>query len=274
LEALPAEWIARVRSAVTLLQRATFFGLGLTPERMYPWGERTGYLGRNAQLRHAQIYKRMGKFFLSHQHIDWSRTRAYSYGNVGQIYLNRIGREPQGSVRDADVSTLAEEIRAGLRQLKNPATGEKALDEVSSKDEIYHGPLLDQAPELMLTPKEGYMAVGTSEFVSKHVITPAFAGSGWHQMDGILMAQGEDLTCGQIKDARLMDLAPTLLYQLGLPVPESLDGVVIRNLFHKEFLENNPVRNGGALYGNGPKSELPEGYDEEIRERLQSLGYI
>src|SRR5574337_541840 len=55
------------RSAATWLKRGTFFGLGLTPESLYPWAERTGYLGRNAQLRHAQIYQRMGRFFLSHQ---------------------------------------------------------------------------------------------------------------------------------------------------------------------------------------------------------------
>lgn len=262
------------RSVSTLFKRGTFFGLGLTPERMYPLGERTGYLGRNAQLRHAQIYKRMGKFFLSHQHIDWERTRAYSFGNVGQIYLNRKGREPQGSVAEADAASLVAEIRRGLLELKNPANGDPVLDHVDRKEDIYHGPALGKAPELMLTPREGYMAVGTSEFVSKHLITPACWGSGWHQMDGILMAQGPDLQPGNIENARLMDLAPSLLYQMGLPIPESFDGHVLRALFSKSYLSHHPVQNGQAVYDNQHNGELPEGYDEEIRKRLQSLGYI
>ena len=30
--------------------------------------------------------------------VDWSRTRAYSFGNIGQIYVNLRGREPEGIV--------------------------------------------------------------------------------------------------------------------------------------------------------------------------------
>ncbi len=264
------------RGALTALKRASFFSLGLTPEGMYPLGERLGVLGRGARMRHAQIYRRMGRWFLSHQHIDWTRTRAYSYGNVGQIYLNRAGREPQGIVSDAEADALAEELRAGLGELTNPhQRGERVFAAIHRKEEIYHGPALVRAPELMLDPAEGYMAVGTSEFVSKHVVTPTFAGSGWHQKDGILMAQGPQLRAGEVSGARLMDLAPTLLYGLDLPVPDALDGVVLQSLFDPDYVARHPVKGGRSLPGGGGDgSQLPEGYEEEIRQRLQSLGYI
>lgn len=262
------------RSASTMLKRGTFFGLGLTPEGMYPLAERTGFLGRNSKLRHAQIYKRMGQVFLSHQDIDWDNTQAYSYGNVGQVYLNRQGREPQGSVSEVDAPSLIREIREGLLELRNPQNRDKVFDEVIPKEAIYYGPNLTNAPELMLSPKEGYMAVGTSEFVSKHIVSPACWGSGWHQMDGILMAKGHTILPGPVEDARLMDMAATLLYLNGLPVPESMDGVVLEKLFHREFLQHNPVQKGNAINGHRQNGKLPEGYEEEIRKRLQSLGYI
>jgi len=262
------------RSATTLLKRASFFGLGLTPERMYPLAERSGYLGRNAQLRHAQIYKRMGRVFLSHQNIDWKRTRAYSFGNVGQIYLNRRGRDPQGIVSDADQAALLDEIQAGLMELKNPSNGERVLEQIHLKEAIYHGPALNEAPELMLQPREGYMAVGTSEFVSKHTVSPAFAGSGWHRMNGILMVRGQHVCPGQLHDARLLDMSATLLYEQGLPVPSSFDGKVLKRLFQPEFLHQNPLKNGHVATTSEHNGRLPGGYEAEIRKRLQSLGYI
>jgi len=262
------------RGAPTLLKRASFFGLGLTPEGMYPFAERSGYLGRNAQLRHAQIYRRMGRVFLSHQNIDWKRTRAYSFGNVGQIYLNRRGRDPQGIVSDAERPSLLDELQAGLSELKNPSDGERVLEHLFRKEAIYHGPAVNEAPELMLQPQEGYMAVGTSEFVSRHIISPAFAGSGWHRMDGILMTRGPHVRPGQVHGARLVDMASTLLYEQGLPVPSSFDGVVLERLFQPEFLSQNPMKNGHAAPSSKHNGQLPEGYEEEIRKRLQSLGYI
>jgi len=262
------------RTALTLLKRGLFFGAGFTPEHMYPLGERIGYLGRNAQLRHAQIYQRMGKYFLSHQHIDWKRTKAYSYGNVGQVYLNRAGREPQGRVCEPDAAAIADEIRAGLLELKNPHNGERVFEKVFRKEQVYHGESMDHAPELMLHPREGYMAVGTSEFVSNHIVSPASYGSGWHQMDGILMACGGPIRAGRVEGARLLDMTPTLLHLCGLPVPASMDGLVLKQLFDPAFLERNPPVLGHALDGQRGKGELPEGYEEEIRKRLQSLGYI
>ena len=262
------------RNAATWMKRAAFFGLGFTPESLYPWGELTGYLGRNSQLRHAQIYQRMGRFFLSHQHIDWGRTRAYSFGNVGQVYLNLRGREPQGIVAQAERKALAEEIRAGLMSLRNPANGELVFEAGCFKEQLYSGEALEDAPELILLPNEGYMAVGTSEFVSKRIVSPACWGSGWHRMDGILMANGPHVKPGQLTNARLMDMASTLLYLMGLPVPQTLDGAVLKDLFDDAFLKEHPIQNGAAIDKLASQQPLPEGYDEEIRRRLQSLGYI
>jgi len=262
------------QSAGTLLKRGTFFGLGMTPERLYPWAERSGMLGRNAHLRHAQIYKRMGQFFLSHQNIDWARTRAYSYGNVGQIYINQQGREPLGRVKPNDVSAVGREIQDGLLALKNPQNQEHVFEKIDVKEDIYHGPAVPNAPELMLSPSEGYMAVGTGEFVSKHVISPACWGSGWHQSDGILMAKGPGIQPGEVQGAHLVDMASTLLYLNGVPIPETMDGVVLEELFNPDHLKTHPILAGQALNGHTSNGNLPEGYEEEIRKRLQSLGYI
>ena len=52
--------------------------------------------------------------FLSRDHIDWSRTKAYAQGNFGQIFLNVKGRQPNGCVDPADVRPVLDEIKADL----------------------------------------------------------------------------------------------------------------------------------------------------------------
>jgi hypothetical protein len=44
-----------------------------------------------------------------------------------------------------------------------------------------------------------------------------------------------------VEGLRIVDLAPTLLYYLGLPVGRDLDGVVRSSLFLREFTNDNPV---------------------------------
>jgi len=267
-------YLALKRGAGTGIKRVAF-RLGLTQENLFPWAERLGLLGRGAQLRHGQIHDLLGEFFLSSNDVDWRRTRAYSYGNIGQIYLNREGREPQGIVGEEEAAGLIEELIAKLRKLKNPDNGERVIEKVDRKEELYHGELLFQAPEILFLPKRGYMTLGTTDFPANRVIAPTFAGSGWHEMEGVLIAAGGGLRQGEIRGARLLDMLPTILYAMGLPVPRGLDGQVIEQLFTEAHLRENPVEytEQEVEYADSRGEERGE-WEEEIRRRLQDLGYI
>ena len=60
--------------------------------------------------------------------------------------------------------------------------------------------------------------------------------------DGVLILQGEGIQPGALlTGARLVDVAPTLLYALGFPVAQDLDGQVLRAAFDKGFLARNPL---------------------------------
>jgi hypothetical protein len=60
--------------------------------------------------------------------------------------------------------------------------------------------------------------------------------------DGVLMLYGEGVRPGALlTGARLVDVAPTLLYGLGFPVSKELDGQVLTTAFDKSFLARNPV---------------------------------
>ncbi|MFQ6118005.1 MAG: hypothetical protein ACE5LQ_07030, partial [Candidatus Bipolaricaulia bacterium] len=201
---------------------------------------------------------------------------AYSYGNIGQIYLNRKGREPEGTVGEAEAKSLIKELIVGLGELTNPYNGEPVIDKIYRKEEIYHGELLAVAPEILFLPKEGYMTLGTTDFPANRVVTPTFAGSGWHRLFGILIGAGEGLRRGQLREARLIDLLPTILYALGLPIPRGLDGHLLQGLFTQEHLEAHHVEYGEGETGRaGEERDEQRGrWEQEIRRRLQDLGYI
>jgi predicted AlkP superfamily phosphohydrolase/phosphomutase len=250
------------------------FKMGITQERLYPLAERIRLLSKGARLRHIQIHNLLGKFFLSFEDIDWRRTRAYSYGNIGQIYLNLKGREPGGIIHPKEADRVILDIISGLKGLKNPFRGERVVDKIYRKEEIYWGEELRKAPEIIFLPKEGYMILGAADFVSNQVISPTFAGSGWHNLKGIFIGYGEGLHQGAVKGMRIIDLFPTILSIMGLPTPK-VDGRVVEEILRKE---KEKERVSTDLYfvphNKFGQEQVEESEQEEIRERLRGLGYF
>ena len=78
----------------------------------------------------------------------------------------------------------------------------------------------------------------------------------------------------------ILDVAPTLLYSLGLPVPEDLEGRVMVDLFAPEALAGEPVRVEGRTAGAEEARETTAGgamapeEEAQVLERLKALGYL
>ncbi len=265
-------YLALKRNPSTLLKR-TAFHLGLTQENLFPLAERFGVLNKSSNLNVGQIHDRLGRFFLATQNINWRRTRAYSYGNVGQIYINIKGREPQGCVEPQEAEKLINEIIGKLREFVNPVTGERVIKEIHRKEEIYTGDLT-LAPDILFLPADGYMTIGTSEFVSNKTISPSFGGSGWHRMEGVFIGAGPQIKPGQLHGMKLVDLFPTIAYALGLPIPHDLDGRVFEGLFREEFLAHQAKAFVPHESPAPDEDGLTPAWEQEIKERLRALGYI
>ena len=70
------------------------------------------------------------------------------------------------------------------------------------------------------------------------------AVSSYHEQapDGAVFFYGKGIVRGKNIDAvRLVDIAPTILYYIGLPVGKDMNGVVRGLLFDREFADENPV---------------------------------
>jgi len=99
--------------------------------------------------------------------------------------------------------------------------------------------------------------------------------SGLHLMNGVLIARGPAIRPGQIKRARIIDLAPTILYSMGMGIPESMDGLVLTNIFTEDHLRQHEVKYFDWEPEVPIESEALSSEEyEEIKSKLRGLGYI
>lgn len=213
--------------------------------------------------------------------IDWSETQAYRfpmYASVEGVVINLVGRQAEGIVEPEAYEGLRNQLLEHLRAARDPDTGESLVREAWRREELYDGEHIDRAPDIVFLLRAGYEGgAGLEGVVAPVPIADLRELSGAHRMNGILIAAGPGVRVGtRIAGAHLMDLAPTLLHGMGLPVPRSMDGQVLHELFEPEFNAGRTVeridwQGATAASGLAPYSEEDE---RIVREQLRRLGYI
>ena len=226
--------------------------------------------------------------------IDWRRTRAFSDTLFPTIWINVRGREPLGVVEPGDeYDRLCAEITAALMDVRDERSGERIVDRVLHRREIYSGPHVDKAPDLLVRwrediPIQGIRLPGRAGAAgnAERGATPFIPGedyrviSGDHCLQGLLLFRNPLGKGAGVEGsgASLLDIAPTALYALGVPVPEGLDGRVLTELFPESFLRDHPVSFSGPGAPTVPSRSEGKDYgdeeEESVKERLRSLGYL
>jgi predicted AlkP superfamily phosphohydrolase/phosphomutase len=160
--------------------------------------------------------------------VDWSRTRAYAVG-LGGIYLNIKGREDQGIIPVAEVEATKSALVQGLTGLRDPGAGDAlAITRAQTREAVYHGPYLEEAPDILVDFAPGYRVSWSSsmggvaegrfednvrKWSGDHIIDP-------DHVPGVLFMNRPFRTEG----ARLLDLAPTILAALGVAKGPAMEG--------------------------------------------------
>jgi predicted AlkP superfamily phosphohydrolase/phosphomutase len=199
-------------------------------------------------------------------------------GNIlGMVYVNLKGREPDGCVEPgAEYEAVRDELIAKLTAEKAPDTGEPLFEEIRRGEEIYDGMYAKHGPDLVCIPKDWrYQVFGYQDFVSNRFIDRYSEMTGHHRPDGILFGKGAGFRQGEwVEEARLLDLAPTILHLLGLPIPSDMDGRVLEELFtddawhYPEILSIDPDAEQETA-----TVELSADQQAVVMQRLKDLGY-
>lgn len=158
--------------------------------------------------------------------VDWSQTKAYGLG-INGLYLNMSGRERDGIVAASQKETLLKELIAKLVDVKDD-NGASVIRGVYRSDTVYSGDATALAPDLIIGYRRGYRASWDTCLgdLSKEVLSDNdSAWSADHCADA-LEVPGL-LCCNQpirAPSPSLVDLAPTILEDFGLPTPETMSG--------------------------------------------------
>ena len=155
--------------------------------------------------------------------VDWSKTKAYALG-FNSLYLNIRGREKSGVVPPSDVGALRRRLKAELEAFRDPMTGNQVVLRVDIAQDIYNGPRVHEAPDLLVGYNLPYggsdentlgeicepqIEDNTSKWSGSHLIAPEL-------VPGVLLVNRKLTT----EDHSITELAASFLRIYGLEVPK------------------------------------------------------
>ncbi len=160
--------------------------------------------------------------------VDWSRTRAFAVG-IGGVYLNVRGREAKGIVEPGEQERqVKREIAEKLSELRDEDGGGDAVAAVYDTREIYRGPYVREAPDLLVGFRPGWRA---SWDCAVGVVTEQVFEDNTRSWSGDHCVNPPDVPgvffCNRKLGADgigIMDVGPTVLNLFGIEVPRHFDG--------------------------------------------------
>jgi predicted AlkP superfamily phosphohydrolase/phosphomutase len=302
--------VATVPDATVLIASDHGFGgVGTTAVRVNRWLADEGYLAfaprrrtarwagaiRGAALRtipehwQARCFRAAGGRVASRVEssvrfggIDWRGTRAFSeeLNYFPAIWLNVAGRDDRGCVPVSAYQAVCDALRERLLAWRDPIQGGAVVRRVWHRDEIYTGPYVSFAPDLVLdlaTPG-GYSYVGLPSYdgsaaaIEQMDLARCGAGklagmSGSHRPDGLFVLAGTGVRRGRLDGIHIADMAPSILSLCGVTVPSGWDGRCIG------AVSSTAVQPAAAPVAP-PEVAYPPAAEADLQRRLEQLGYF
>ncbi|MGD2158282.1 MAG: alkaline phosphatase family protein [Anaerolineales bacterium] len=212
---------------------------------------------------------------INHLPVDWEKTLAYC-PDEASLYLNLKGRDPMGFV---DPGTEANKVQLDiidrLKRVIDPETNKSIKLKIYPKSDLYRGPFIQDAPDLILE-MDDFSTEVMAELSNTSLFIPNIDRSGTHTLEGIFIASGPGIR--NIKDFRasLMDIAPTVVHMMGGIIPIESDGRVLLDIFNdkSEVHQRDIQKQKIGLSEMAVSTVLNPEEQEQVEKQLQDLGYM
>jgi predicted AlkP superfamily phosphohydrolase/phosphomutase len=264
---------------------ASDHGFGAQTETFFAstWLEQNGYLTwvDEAPSRETNAAKLgIGQLARHAYMLDWERTVAYApTPSSNGIHIVRADGQGGRGIAPADYDQFRAQLMASLSQVTSPDTGERVVSHIWTREEAFEGPYAELAPDLTLTLSDGGLI---SILASDAPVKARAEPSGTHRPEGIFIAAGRGVRRGvSLPQLSILDIAPMVLYGLGLAIPGDMTGHVPTEAFESSWLQARPVRITGHPRHSVVGSQqdpveivYTEEEERELAARLRALGYI
>lgn len=224
------------------------------------------------------VLERLGYLVRRGGAVDFSRTRVYTYGTPDfqrskMLRFSLAGRERGGRVRPEEREGLRRRLEADLAAVTNEGGEPVFIVQDARRHRGEDGDFVAVVRQALVTP---VLRVEGAPF--REAVRGLGRISGTHTLSthGIFLAAGPDIDpSADLEGIHIHDIAPTILYGLGLPVAEDFAGRPRMALFDGEFRRAHPARTirtwGKREQGGTAKSSKA---DQELLDELRALGYI
>jgi len=162
-----------------------------------------------------------------------------------------------------------EALRSKLAGLKDPE-GKPVLDYIVPREEVYTGPYVQEAPELLFGSYRWELESAIRSFKRKVFVDKSM---GAHHKEGVLLLSGPavEVGAGGGPKPNLLQVAPLIYYLLGEPIPQGLDGALPDRFLKTSWREAKPPR---YIPVTAPERQRRDFEASDIQDRLRTLGYM
>jgi predicted AlkP superfamily phosphohydrolase/phosphomutase len=211
--------------------------------------------------------------------LDWEKTRAYVPTPSGNgIYIVRSG------MSSSEYEDLRAALVRDLREVRDE-NGVPVVSRIFTSDEVFSGPCQDLSPDVTVELRDGgLVSILDSDAVFRTRAEPI----GAHRPQGVFLARGPGYRKGaKVEELSILDVAPSILHGLGLPIPADFEGRVPVEAMAPGFRERERAasvpapdavaaerssRASRASRASRPK--LSQDDEKRLAAHLRALGYL
>lgn len=196
------------------------------------------------------------------EQVDFPNSTAYMRDRIELgVRVNLQGREPNGVVPESKYEQVRDELIGHLSKVETP-DGRPVFDRVARREEIFSGPYVEEAPDVVTIP------AAYDQFLSTRVGDGQFGPPSEpynHKLEGVVALAGSGVDADtDLDSAHLFDVTPTILATFGLPVGDRMDGSVLPAV----------ADTGKDAYPAFDPDARVATDDSGVEARLADLGYL
>jgi predicted AlkP superfamily phosphohydrolase/phosphomutase len=158
--------------------------------------------------------------------VDWSRTKAWGWGGYyARIFLNIEGREPRGMIPQGRYEEVREALIEEISTITRPDGA--PMNARAFRPEDLYPEVTGDSPDLMVYFDDlNWRSAGTvghdALYLPENDTGP---DDSVHAMQGIFVLHDpEQIQGGAVENLTLLDVAPTVLDLMDVPVPPEMEG--------------------------------------------------